>query len=238
MDVKGRTALVTGAGRGLGEALARRLARQGAKVVLVARDGSAIDRVAREIGGNAFAVPGDVGDPEAAARIVGAATAVAGPIDLLVHNASVLGPVPLRLLADTSAEDFSRVLEVNVAGPFRLTRLVLGSMLLRRTGVIVHVSSDAAVEPYPRWGAYAASKAALDQLNRVLGAELEGTGVMAFSVDPGEMRTRMHADAIPEADPSTLSDPSDVADAIADLVAGAGTLGNGSRHVARVAVAR
>jgi NAD(P)-dependent dehydrogenase (short-subunit alcohol dehydrogenase family) len=221
MDPMGRVAVVTGAGRGLGAELAAELAAAGATVVMVARSGDELAQVERRIGesgGRVFALTADMGDPQAAARIAGAAAAMAGPVDILVHNASTLGPVPLRPLLDTAAEELDRVLQVNLVGPFRLSRHVLGSMVLRRRGVVVHLSSDAAVEAYPNWGAYSVSKAALDHLARVQAAELAGTGVRVFSVDPGEMRTRMHAEAIPEADPSTLADPRDVAREILALI--------------------
>src|SRR6185369_17167166 len=116
------------------------------------------------------------------------------------NNASTLGPVPLRLLLDTDCEDLEQALAVNLVGPFRLTKVVLGQMVLRGRGLVVNVTSDAALEAYPRWGAYGASKAALEQLGRVWAAELQETGVRVLAVDPGEMDTRMHADAIPDAD--------------------------------------
>jgi NAD(P)-dependent dehydrogenase (short-subunit alcohol dehydrogenase family) len=107
--------------------------------------------------------------------------------------------------------------------------VVAGAMALRRRGVVVHISSDAAVNAYPRWGAYGASKAALDHLSRTWAAELEGTGVAFYAVDPGEMNTRMHAEAIPDADPSTLADPADVARRIVALVGRAGDVASGAR---------
>lgn len=113
------------------------------------------------------------------------------PIDLLVHNASTLGKTPLPILLDTECEDLSQVLEVNVVGPFRLTKVVAGAMALGRRGVVLHISSDAAVNAYPGWGTYGASKAAQDHLSRTWAAELEGTGVSFYAVDPGEMNTRM-----------------------------------------------
>ena len=222
IELKGAAVLITGASRGLGEALARRLGRAGARLALVARGAEALEAVAREIraaGGEAHALPGDVGDKRDAHRLAGAAAALVGPIDVLVHNASTLGPVPLPLLLETDCEDLGRVLEVNLVGPFRLTKIVAGAMALRGRGLVVHVSSDAAVSAYPRWGAYGVSKAAQDHLGRVLAAELEGTGVRVFSVDPGEMNTRMHADAIPDADPATLADPDDVARRLTAVIA-------------------
>jgi len=221
MDLRGAGAIVTGGSRGLGAALGARLAAQGARVVLVARDRMPLEETAlriRAAGGEAHALAEDVGDKTAIHRIAGAAAALVGRIDLLVHNASTLGPVPLRLLLDTECEDLERVLAVNLVGPFRLTRAIAGPMVLHGGGVVVHVSSDAATSPYPRWGAYGVSKAALDHLNRIWAAELEGTGVRFLGVDPGEMNTRMHADAIPEADPKALADPATVADGIVALV--------------------
>lgn len=217
----GRTALVTGASRGLGRALAVALAARSVRVALVARREGPLERAVdaiRRAGGEAHALPADVAAPDAAARIAGAARAVLGPIDLLIHNASTLGPVPLAPLAETSDQDFARALAANVAGPFALTRAVVGEMVQRGRGTVVHLSSDAAVEAYATWGAYGASKAALDHLSRIWAAELEGTGVRVLAVDPGEMDTRMHADAMPEADRSTLADPADVAARILRLL--------------------
>lgn len=230
--LEGRAALLTGASRGLGAALARHLARLGARVVLVARDAAPLEAVAREItaeGGTAHALPADIGDKEAIHAIAGAAAALVGPIDLLVHNASTLGKTPLPLLLDTECEDLGRVLEVNLVGPFRLTKVIAGSMAIRGRGTIVHISSDAAVNAYPRWGAYGVSKAAQDHLSRTWAVELEGTGVNVYAIDPGEMNTKMHADAIPEADPATLADPAAVAARIAALLTGEARHPSGAR---------
>jgi NAD(P)-dependent dehydrogenase (short-subunit alcohol dehydrogenase family) len=220
--LRGTAVLVTGASRGLGAALARRLGRMGARLALVARGGDELEAIAREIraaGGEAHALSGDVGEKRDAHRIAGAAAALVGPIDVMVHNASTLGAVPLRPLLETDCEDLERVLAVNLVGPFRLTKIVAGAMAVRGRGLVVHVSSDAAVAAYPQWGAYGVSKAALDHLGRILAAELEGTGVRVVSVDPGEMNTRMHADAIPDADPATLADPDAVATRLAAVIA-------------------
>ncbi|MFZ5894877.1 MAG: SDR family NAD(P)-dependent oxidoreductase [Myxococcota bacterium] len=214
MTWQGKSALVTGGSRGLGAALAEELATRGARVVLVARDQAPLARTLariRERGGEAHALSADVGDKLAIHRLVGAATALVGPIDLLVHNASTLGPTPLRPLLDTECEDLERVLAVNLVGPFRLSRALVGSMALRGGGTVVHVSSDAAQNAYPGWGAYSASKAALDHLGRVWAEELREFGVRFISIDPGEMDTEMHAAALPEADRGSLLRPHDVA---------------------------
>jgi NAD(P)-dependent dehydrogenase (short-subunit alcohol dehydrogenase family) len=232
MDLNGVGALVTGASRGLGAALAVALASKGAKMVLTARTEGELQGVARGIraaGGVAHAVVADVADKDGVYRVAGTAAALVGPIDLLVNNASELGKVPLLHLLDTECEDLSRVLEVNLVGPFRLSKAVLGSMVLRGRGMLVNITSDASVAAYPTWGAYGCSKAALDHLGRIWAAELEGTGVRVLTVDPGEMNTRMHADAIPDADPSTLSDPNAVAARIVTMIARGHTLASGAR---------
>lgn len=222
MELDNATILITGGSRGLGRALGGAFARAGATVVLVARDRKNLDRAVADIraaGGSVHGIAADVGDKHAIHAIAHRAAALAGDVDVLINNASTLGPTPLRLLLDTDCEDLERVLAVNLIGPFRLTKLVAGAMAVRRSGVVVNISSDAAVEPYERWGAYGASKAALDHLTRIWAAELAGDGVRLIAVDPGEMNTQMHADAIPDADPESLADPADVAARIVDLVA-------------------
>lgn len=231
MDLREKNVLVTGAGRGLGEALARSLAARGARLVLSARTFGDVELVARSIreqGGVAHALAADIGDKEAIYPLAGAATALLGVFDIVVHNASTLGPTPLALLLDTSCEDFERALAVNVVGPFRLTKVLAGAMALRQHGTLVFVSSDASVNAYPTWGAYGVSKAAADHLARSFAVELEGAGVRVLSVDPGEMDTRMHADAVPEADRATLRRPADVAHAIVQMLA-ANTFASGAR---------
>jgi len=213
--------LITGASRGLGAALARVLAKQGARVALVARGREALDaevRAIRAAGGEAHAIVADLGEKDAIHTITGAAAALLGDIDVLVHNGGTLGPAPLPSLTDAACEDLERTLAVNVVGPFRLGKAIVGSMLLRGRGTIVHISSDAAVGAYPGWGLYGASKAAFDQLSRVWAEELAGSGVRLFAVDPGEMDTAMHADAVPEADRATLAQPADVARLIAAML--------------------
>jgi NAD(P)-dependent dehydrogenase (short-subunit alcohol dehydrogenase family) len=234
-DFNGKSVLITGGSRGLGRALAVRLSVEGAKVALVARRQEELDEVVREIrehGGIAFGIAADVGDKESVYPIVGQAAALAGPVDVLINNASVLGPVPLQFIPDTDCEDFERALQVNTIGPFRLIKAVVGSMVLRKTGVIVNISSDAAVEAYPSWGVYGASKAALDHLTRIAAAEMADAGARFLSVDPGEMDTRMHAQALPDADPASLQSPDAVAEKIVTMIRESDRIVNGSRLIA------
>ncbi len=183
----------------------------------MARSRGPLEAVAREIrtsGGKAWAIVADIADKRAIHRVSGEAAAVAGPIDLLIHNAATLGAVPLRPLADTDCEDLDLALATNLVGPFRLTRALVGSMVLRRRGLVVHVSSDAAREAYADWGAYGISKAGLEHMARIWNIELAGTGVYSIVVDPGEMNTQMHAEALPGADPGTLLHPQEAADTV------------------------
>jgi NAD(P)-dependent dehydrogenase (short-subunit alcohol dehydrogenase family) len=207
-------------------------------VVLVARGREDVEAVAAGIrarGGEAHALVADVGAQDLIYPLAGAAAALVGPIDVLIHDASTLGPLPLRPLAETECEDFGRVLDVNLIGPFRLTKAVVGSMALRGRGLIVGISSDAAVVGYPGWGAYGVAKAALDHLIRTWAAELGDSGVCFLSIDPGEMDTEMHAAAMPEADRTGLADPAEVAARIADLAETAEAIPSGTRvELARV----
>jgi NAD(P)-dependent dehydrogenase (short-subunit alcohol dehydrogenase family) len=235
MKIQGQGALVTGASRGLGRALAERLAARGARVALVAREVGPLRKVVaaiRAAGGDAHAIVGDVADKQATHSIAGQAQGLVGEIAIAIHNASTLGPTPLRLLLDTECEDLATVLETNLVGPFRLTKVLAGAMAMRGAGVIVHVSSDAAVEPYPRWGAYGASKAAQDHLSKILAAELDGTGVRVLAVDPGEMDTAMHAAAIPDADRAALQRPAEVAARIVEMIEDDVRAPSGARLVA------
>jgi NAD(P)-dependent dehydrogenase (short-subunit alcohol dehydrogenase family) len=214
MELRGTSVIVTGASRGLGAALAEELGRAGARLVLVSRDrvalGSVVERI-RTDGGEAHAIVADVSAPDSASRIAGTTGALVGPAEVVIHNAGTLGPVPLAPLADTSDAEFEQALTTNLLGPFRLTRALVGSMALRGRGTVVLVSSDAASTPYAGWGAYGVSKAALEHLGRIWATELSATGVRFLTVDPGEMDTQMHRQAVPEADPSTLLRPEQAA---------------------------
>ncbi|SFP16628.1 Short-chain dehydrogenase [Geodermatophilus dictyosporus] len=206
------TALVTGASRGLGAALAAALAARGWRLVVDARDAG---RLARTVAGlpapdRVTAVPGDVTDPAHRAAL---AEAVGDRLDLLVNNASDLGPTPLPRLADLPPADLERVLAVNAVAPLALVQAVLPA-LERAGGTVVSVSSDAAVEAYAGWGGYGASKAALDRLTAVLA--VEHPGLRVYAVDPGDMATDMHRAAAPE--DAGLPDPGDVVPAFLRLL--------------------
>jgi NAD(P)-dependent dehydrogenase (short-subunit alcohol dehydrogenase family) len=208
-------AIVTGASRGLGRALARALSADGWSVVADARDAEALDRAAAAFGpGTVRIVPGDVSDPAHRAALVAAARDLGG-IDLLVNNASVLGPSPQPALADYPLDVFTHVYDVNVVAPLALTQLALPG-LRERGGAIVNVTSDAGVEAYEGWGGYGSSKAALEQLGNILGVEEPDVHVYTF--DPGDMRTQMHQEAFPGEDISDRPEPETVVPALLHLV--------------------
>lgn len=198
-------ALITGGSAGLGLALSRALAGRGWRVVTDARDPVRLARAAAGIGRTAIALDGDIRDIAHRAALV-AAVRQAGRLDLLVHNASTLGPSPLRPLSDLPLVELNRVLETNLVAPVALTRMLL-PLLKRDEGALVSMSSDAAVEHYEGWGAYGASKAALDHATLTLGVE---GGLRAYAVDPGDMRTQMHQDAFPGEDISDRPPPESV----------------------------
>ncbi len=205
------TALITGAGRGLGLALARALLARGWRVVVDARRAG---HLAAALPGSVV-VPGDVTDP-AHREALAAAAGRAGRLDLLVNNASELGPSPLPRLADVPLAAVRQVYETNVLAPLALTQLLL-PLLRAGGGTVLNISSDAAVEPYAGWGAYGSSKAGLDQLTAVLATEEPGLAV--YSVDPGDMRTEMHQAAFPGEDISDRPEPEAVVPSLLRLIA-------------------
>jgi NAD(P)-dependent dehydrogenase (short-subunit alcohol dehydrogenase family) len=215
---------VTGGTAGLGLALVREFRGRGADVVFVARGEERLRRVARELPGT-HAIVGDLARKEDIHRIALQVTGSLGGVDVLVNNASSLGPVPLALLADTQCEQLELALATNLVGPFRLSRALLGALAASarqgRGAVILNVVSDAAINPYPQWGAYGASKAALLHLSRIWDAELASEGVRVLAFDPGDMDTALHAAALPDADRASLKRPQTAALELADAIAAA-----------------
>lgn len=214
------TAIITGASRGFGLALAQTLAGKGWDLVVDARDGHDLEQAAATIeaagGGRLTAIAGDVTDPGHLIALVHAATSL-GDYALLVNNASLLGPSPQPPLADYPIEALERVLATNVTAPLRLTQLSLPH--LRQTGgTVINVTSDAAVEGYEGWGGYGASKAALEQLSKVLAAE--EPDITVYWLDPGDMNTRMHQEAFPGEDISDRPLPETRVPAVLRLLEG------------------
>ncbi len=213
-----RTAIITGASRGLGRALAAGLAREGFDLIIDARDAAALDAAAGALRADGTvtvtAVPGDVTDPAHRAALLAAARA-AGRLDLLVNNAGTLGASPLPGLADYPPDELRAAFEVNVIAPIALTQLAL-PLLRASGGVVLNITSDAAVEAYAGWGGYGAAKAALEQASNVLAAE-EPT-LRVWWADPGDLRTDMHQLAFPGEDISDRPEPSSVVPAFLRLV--------------------
>jgi NAD(P)-dependent dehydrogenase (short-subunit alcohol dehydrogenase family) len=201
---------ITGGTSGLGLALVREFSARGARVAFLARHAEPVANVEHE-NKNTHGIVADVSGKDAiypaALQIVGEL----GGLEILINNASDLGAVPLALLADTNCEDLEKAIATNVLGPFRLTKALLGALSASaregRAALVVNISSDAAVTPYPKWGAYGASKAALRHLTEIWNQELSVEGVRFLSFDPGDMDTPMHALAVPDADRMTLKTP-------------------------------
>jgi NAD(P)-dependent dehydrogenase (short-subunit alcohol dehydrogenase family) len=219
----GQAVMITGASRGLGRALALTAAREGASLALCARGGEALEAVAEEcraLSTDVIAVLADVSDARDVERFAATALERFGGIDVLVNNAADLGPLPTPQLTDAPSSALEDVLRANVLGPLRLTQAVIGGMLLRNRGLVINISTDAALIGFAGLGLYSASKAALDALTRSWAAELQHTSVRVISVDPGDMNTVMHFAADPEADPADLLNPDDVAEQMLVLLAG------------------
>lgn len=213
-----RVAIVTGASRGLGLALAHGLAAVGTRLVIDARDATALDRAHRALatsGAEVVAIAGSVADPDHRAQLVAAAERVGGP-DLLVNNAGILGPSPLPALADLPVAAYRDIFEIGAVAPLALIQAILPA-LRERGGAVFNVTSDAAIEAYEGWGGYGSVKAALEQLSRVLAAEEPLLRV--WWIDPGDLRTQMHQEAFPGEDISDRALPEEAVPAFLRLLA-------------------
>jgi NAD(P)-dependent dehydrogenase (short-subunit alcohol dehydrogenase family) len=208
-----RTAVVTGASRGLGLALARALDERGWRLVIDARDAGPLDEAAATLGRETTAIAGDVADPDHRQALIEAA---GDSIDLLVNNASLLGPSPQPPLARYPLDELRRVYEVNVFAPQELARLAIPHM--PQGAAILNISSDAAAEPYEGWGGYGSSKAALEQLTAILAAEHPELRI--YAVDPGDMNTQMHQEAFPGEDISDRPPPEASVPSLLTLIEG------------------
>lgn len=225
-----RTAWITGAGRGLGRAIALAYASAGYRLVLVSRTGSELSAAAREaraLKAQVLWEPLDIRHLPSVEGLLKRALAKFGGVDVLVNNASILGPrVPLSEVDDS---DWAEVLAVNLSAPFRLTREVLkASMLPRRVGCIINVSSSVGRKGRAGWGPYAVSKFGLEGMTQVLAEELAGSGVRVYSVNPNATRTRMRAEAYPDEDPATVKTPEATAKAFVQLASPSCKLPSGS----------
>ncbi len=222
LPLDGLRVAVTGGTLGLGLALVEALRERGAHVAFVARQARRVDEVARRLPGT-HGIAGDVSHKEETHPIALRINAALGGLDVLINNASSLGPVPLAPLADTPCEALEDALATNLVGPFRLTKALLGALAASarqgRPALVVNIVSDAAVTPYAGWGAYGASKAALLHLSRIWDEELLPHGVRVLALDPGDMDTPLHALAVPDADPATLKRPETSALEIVERIA-------------------
>jgi NAD(P)-dependent dehydrogenase (short-subunit alcohol dehydrogenase family) len=222
-NLSGLRVAITGGTSGLGLALVQQFTARGARVAFVARTAKAVERTIRATG--AHGIVADVGDKDAIYPIALQINGGLGGLDVLINNASSLGPVPLALLADTTCEGLAEALQINVIAPFRLTKALLGALAASaregRGAIVLNVSSDAAVNAYAGWGAYGASKAALRHMTAIWAEELSADGVRLLSVDPGDMDTPLHALAVPNADPAMLKWPEKAAAELIEAIAAA-----------------
>jgi NAD(P)-dependent dehydrogenase (short-subunit alcohol dehydrogenase family) len=217
MEQDTKTALITGASRGLGLALARRLAAEGWTLIIDARGAEDLEAARAELADLArvVAIPGDVTDEEHR-RALAEAARDAGGLDALVNNASILGPSPQPALLDYPLETLEEVYRANTLAPLALVQTVRHE--LKPGARILNVTSDAAVEPYEGWGGYGSSKAALEQLSNILAAE--NPDLRVYRVDPGDMRTRMHQEAFPGEDISDRPLPEESVPGLLELLEG------------------
>jgi NAD(P)-dependent dehydrogenase (short-subunit alcohol dehydrogenase family) len=237
--LKGKYILITGASQGLGRQLAVDYAREGAAgVAMVARHGEPLESVKQSIAELApntlvLTIVADVSLEADIERVIATTLhAFAGRLDVLVNNASIIGPTPMPFLLDYPLEDFRRVIETNLTAPFLLIKKALPAMI-ENGGSIINVTSDAGRTGYPGWGAYGISKFGLEGMSATWAAELDGSSVRVNWVDPGDMNTQMHRDAAPEDDPAEWADPSEVTDVFIYLASDESREVNGQRFEAQ-----
>lgn len=209
--------VVTGGSRGLGRALALRFSAIGHEVFIVGRNEDQL-RLVQELEPKIQYLAADVSDKDQIYKISGAIGGGLGHPDFVVQCAGYLGMSPLKLLVDSPCEDFEKVLDTNLLGPFRLTKALFPMMVANGGGTFVNISSDAAIHNYETWGTYSASKAAMDRMTGIFHEESKGFQINHLALDPGEMATDMYFAADPDRDPATLQKPEDVAEAMVDFL--------------------
>lgn len=234
MHLKNKVALITGASRGIGRAMAQRFADEGADLVICARHREALLEVARDIesrGGRVIARAADVGDRQDVHRLVAMALETFHRIDVLVNNASILGP-RVELVA-YPYEEWERVLRINLTGTFLITQAVAQHMMERKCGSIINVSSGVGVEGRPRWGAYSVSKFGVEALTQIWSQELRPYHIRVNVVNPGRVRTEMRRAAYPDEDPNTLPRPEEILDVFVYLASDESRAMTGQRFQAQ-----
>ncbi|MCA1065557.1 SDR family oxidoreductase [Rossellomorea sp. AcN35-11] len=232
--LKNKVVMITGASKGLGKALALQCARDGAKIAICARTSGPLQEIEKELrglGAEVVALEADVSDAGDVERFVSVTEEVLGGIDVLFNNASIFGPGP-RLLADYPEKEFLEVLRINTMNPFLVTKRVLPGMISRGRGSVINITSEAGRTGFAEWGAYGISKFAVEGMTQTWADELRGTGVRMNMVDPGEMDTDMHEQAVPECD-YPLAGPGDHLDVFLYLASDASLNENGSRFEAQ-----
>ena len=230
-----KVVMITGASRGLGRALALAFAKEGARLSICARSEEGLLKVKQEAeakGAEVLAITADVSNARDVERFVATTENAYGRIDVLINNASILGPSPMPMLLDYPEEDFSEVLRINAVSTFLVTRRVIPGMLERNEGSIINLTSEAGNTGYAGWGAYGISKFAVEGLTETWADELSHTNVRVNMVDPGEMDTDMHRLAVPDCD-YPLAKPEDVVDIFLHLASSKSEGTNGQRYEAQ-----
>lgn len=233
--MKNKVVMITGVTQGLGKALMLRFAKEGAKLAVCARrtkELEAVKKEAKSIGAEVLAVTADISMPRDAEKFAALTIKIFGRIDVLINNASILGPSPMPLLIDYPEVDFAEVIRVNSISPFLLARRVLPAMLIQGEGSVINVTSEAGHVGYAGWGAYGVSKFAVEGLTKTWADELDATNVRINMVDPGEMDTEMHSLAVPDCD-YALAKPDDVVDVFLFLASEESRGINGQRFQAQ-----